>query len=536
MFLFLLTFRVLYIFDLGISEHTTQLASPRNDLLFPQVISEINFQKYHTSNETISILQNLQSTYPTLIQTYVIGYSFEGKQIWAAELTNQLTGAALTKPAMLFVGPHHGNEVIGKEIAMYFIYYLLTNYGVNENVSRILDTKTVYVIPCVNVDGNDWTLEGLYQRCNSRPLDDDSDGLFSEDPGEDLDGDGKITNIRKWNETINYWDYWPEGIDSDMDGLCNEDWIGGVDLNRNYPVDWLNYSGHGQYPFSEPETATVRDFVSSHPNIATAIETHSGACCLIYPWAYTSSPTPDNQLYLTLRAKYEGLTGYTYHFIGGCHGTSDDWIYGTQNVIDFTMELFGTAFYPGGWTQFYEDYPDAEVPWQNFSHPQLGEVQIGGWWAFRLYNPPESEIEQWALKVLPMLIDLVDITPEIKIVQLEAIEIDAGLFNISATISNLGFLDTATLQALQTHTNKPVNATISFSANAELVSANQTISFAVIKGNKTANAQWQIRVTGDDYAWVKVTVVSAKGGVDEAFVFFNLPSSAGLAGRRPMMN
>lgn len=531
--MFLLAFTVPSVFDLKTSsQYTTQSASSRINFLTYQVLGEIDFQKYHTSNETISILQTLQSTYPMLIQTYVIGHSYEGKQIWAAEITNQLTGAALTKPAMLYVGPHHGNEVIGKEIALYYIWYLLINYGVNENVTQILDEKTIYVIPCVNVDGNDWTLKGLDQRVNSRPMDEDGDGLLDEDPGEDINGDGRITDMRKWNETTNNWDYWLEGIDNDLDGLCNEDWIGGVDLNRNYPVGWLNYSGHGQYPFSEPETATVRDFVLSHPNIATAYETHSGANCLIYPWAYTSTPSPDDTLYTTLKTKYEKLTGYAYHFIGGCHGTSDDWIYGTQSAIDFIMELFGQGFYPGGGTQFEKDYPDVNVPWQNFSHPQLGNVQIGGTWVFRLYNPPESEIEQRALKVLSMLIDLAEITPKIEITQLEAAQENGvgkeGLFNISATIANVGFLDTATLQAIQTHTNKPVNVTLSFSGNVKLVNGNQTVSFTVIKGNKAVNAQWQIRITGDGYAWVNVTVVSAKGGVDEAYVFFNLPSSASM--------
>jgi hypothetical protein len=496
-----------------------QHATSRSNLLAYPPLSNIDFQKYHTSDEVIQILQALQSSFPTLIQAFVIGHSYEGKQIWAVEITNHVTGAALKKPAMLYMGPHHGNEVIGKEIALYFIWYLLTNYGVEENVTRLLDEKTIYVIPCVNVDGNDWTLKGLDQRVNSRPVDEDGDGLFDEDPGEDLNGDGRITEMRKWNVTANDWDYYPEGIDNDLDGLYNEDWKGGVDLNRNYPIDWINYTAHGQYPFSELETVAVRDFLFSHPNIATAFETHSGADCLIYPWAYTSTPTPDYQLYTTLKTKYEKLTGYTYHRIGGCHGTSDDWIYGNQSVIDFTMELFGEEFYPGGAAQFEKDYPEVDVPWQNFSHPQLGDVQIGGAWSFRLYNPPEGEIEEWALKVLPMLMDLAEITPRISIPQLKVAPVsgagNGGLFNVSAVITDTGFLDTATLQAIQTHTNKPVNVTLSLSGNVELVGGNQTVTFGVIRSNQTANAEWQIRFVQGNTGRVNVTAVSATGGADE---------------------
>jgi hypothetical protein len=530
----LLIFAASFNFEVSIYYNSTlSRSSPTSQQISDEVDFQksltFDFRKYHTMNETISILQTFQSAYPTLMRAYVIGYSFEGREIWAAEITNFLTGAPLTKPAMLFVGPHHGNEIIGKEIALYYIWYLLTNYGVNEKVTRILDEKTVYVIPCVNVDGNDWTLKGQYQRYNCRPMDDDGDGLLDEDPPEDLDGDGKIMDMRFWNATKGNWDYYPEGLDKDGDGFCTDegfakaDGIGGIDLNRNYPKGWTNYTEHGAYPFSEPETATLRDFMTSHPNIATAFDTHSGAVCLIYPWTYVGTLPPDNQLYLTLRAKYENLTGYTYHRIAA-QGTSVDWVYDTQSTICFTMELFGEGFYPGGATQFEKDYPDVNVSWHNFTHPQLGNVEIGGGWIFRLYNPPEAEIEKWALKVLPMLIDLVEITPKLSIAQLNIGNgIGAGIYNVSTTVANTGFLDTATLQALQTHTNRPVNVTLSFSTNIELVNGNQTISFAVIKGGKTINAQWQIRIKQAGYTWVKISVASAKGGVDETTIRINVP-------------
>ena len=492
--------------------------------IFDIVIVAVHFaeaqgysQKYHTSKEIASILQSFESDYPTLMKTRVIGHSYEGKEIWAAEITNFTNGDALTKPAMLYLGPHHGNEMIGKEIALYYIQYLVTNFGADANVTRILNEKTVYVIPCANVDGNDRTARGESQRFNSRPLDDDGDGLLDEDSGEDLDGDGRVTDMRKWNSTINDYDYFfGEGIDNDLDGLYNEDPTGGVDLNRNYPKGWNNNTGGGEYPLSEPETRAVRDFVISHPNIATVFDTHSGANCLLYPWTYTGSLPPDDQVYTALAAKYTALTGYPYHRIGA-QGTSIDWIYENQSALCFVLELFGKGWYPGGATQFEIDYPDVNLPWQNLTHPQLGQVEIGGYWVFRAYNPPSSEIQKWALKVLPMLTDLVEITPKLRITELNAVE-SSGLLNISATIANLGFLATSTQQALTTQTNSPVNITLSFSGNVELVTGNQTVPFSVIAGEATSTAQWQVRITQPGEAWIKITASCAKGGVSEAYL------------------
>ena len=527
--IFLLTFTMFSMLNVKASSQRISSNAPSDiNRLTQTALNETEFQKYHTSDEVISILQALKSAFPILMNASIIGQSYEGKEIWAAEITNFQTGPPSTKPAMLYLGPHHGNEMIGKEISLYYLWYLLTNYGVNQTITQLLDEKTVYVIPCVNVDGNDWTIKGLAQRYNSRPVDDDGDGLLDEDSNVDLNGDGKITDMRRWNETLNDWDYilYGEGIDHDGDGFVGEDPSGGIDLNRNYPKGWANYTGGGEYPFSEPETQTVRDFVISHPNIATVFDTHSGAMCLIYPWAYTGTLPPDNQLYTTLKTKYEQLTGYAYHRIGA-QGTSDDWIYSNQSAICFVMELFGQGFYPGGPAQFWEDYPDAEVPWQNFTHPAFGEVQIGGGWIIRFYNPPEAEIEIFARKVLPMLLDLVEITPKLEITQVRALQQfgagKTGLFNVSATIANSGFLDTATLQALQTHTNMPVNVTLSFSGNVELLSGNQTVAFPVIKGNQTANTQWQVKIAQGSDAWVEVTAISAKGGIDATQVYLNLP-------------
>ena len=68
--------------------------------------------------------------------------------------------------------------------------------------------------------------------------------------------------------------------------VCKEDDIG-VDLNRNYDyfLDKDNVGSsnrwpyqedyRGEYPFSEPETRNIKNFVDSHPNIRIVINYHS---------------------------------------------------------------------------------------------------------------------------------------------------------------------------------------------------------------------------------------------------------------------
>ena len=128
------------------------------------------------------------------------------------------------------------------------MWYLLDQYGKDAAVTRLLDTKTVYIRPLNNPDGSDmYRLTAQSNRSTVRPQDNDGDGLLDEDPGEDLDGDGFIRDMRKFvgagkgNAVVDSMDKSGrlsaqrrrgyaatirrirEGVDSDGDGRYNED-------------------------------------------------------------------------------------------------------------------------------------------------------------------------------------------------------------------------------------------------------------------------------------------------------------------------
>ena len=387
-----------------------------------QVSLAIDFNHYHTYAEIEQILSGFEQDYSSLAKLHIIGQTYMGRNMYVLEITNYNTGSPESKPAMLFVGPHHGNEIIGAEIALYYAWYLLSNYPTDPRVKEIVDTRTVYIIPVVNPDGHELTLEtDMYARPNLRPLDEDYDGLMDEDSPNDLNGDGKITDMRLWDSSKHQWIYffW-EGKDDDHDGLIDEDWVGGVDLNRNYDFEWTPVPPgyppyYGEYPFSEPETAAVRDFVISHPNIQTGYDTHSGTQLILYPWSYTRKPSPDHLTYLELGLEFSCMTGYKAQqsaLLFPARGLAEDWMYGTQGIIYFTNEIFGPVWNNGGFmsdfARFTMDYPDLYQPWQDIIHPDFPgmRVQVGGFWAWRMYNPPEQEIASWAQRLLPMLLSL----------------------------------------------------------------------------------------------------------------------------------
>ncbi len=99
-------------------------------------------------------------------------------------------------------GNVHGNEVQGGEAVLYTAWYLLENYALLPDAAALVDDCTFYLLPSQNPDGRAHWFEEANTAHSSRtgyqPHDDDRDGRFDEDPADDLDGDGQITQMRKY--------------------------------------------------------------------------------------------------------------------------------------------------------------------------------------------------------------------------------------------------------------------------------------------------------------------------------------------------
>jgi hypothetical protein len=279
---------------------------PRVDTPFtrPKVAGEMDFLHYHTYDEVNGFLRKWAAAYPDIVDLYSVAHSFEGRDIWQITITNKSTGKDTDKPAMYIEGNRHSGEVTAAESALWFAWHILSSYGQDPAITKLVDTKALYVRVQNDPDGSELYLNTAQSnRSTVRPYDDDGDGLLDEDPADDLDGDGFILQIRKKVEpgegtmivdpddpsgrlmkraTDGKGDYivMTEGIDNDGDGRVNEDGIGGLDLHRNYPENWrpmpgldltgrgFTQGGAGEYPLSEPETRAVFTFLLEHPNIS----------------------------------------------------------------------------------------------------------------------------------------------------------------------------------------------------------------------------------------------------------------------------
>jgi hypothetical protein len=159
-----------------------------------------------------------------------IGQTWEGRDILVATISLNVANAHL-KSALLYTGSIHAREWIGNELAVAFIEHLLQHYDKDPRILDTLTKNTLYIVPCANPDGFE------YSR--------------------------------------NHFSFWRKNRRNNGDGTF------GVDLNRNFEVGFSKNTDtssnvySGPHPFSEPETLALKNFVDSHPNITIALDYHS---------------------------------------------------------------------------------------------------------------------------------------------------------------------------------------------------------------------------------------------------------------------
>ncbi|MBN2131430.1 MAG: hypothetical protein JW741_18155 [Sedimentisphaerales bacterium] len=251
---------------------------------------------YRNYKSLRSRLANLARREPNLVRLDALTRSLEGRKVWIAEIGRGADEARSTRPAMLVVAGIEGDDLIGSCVTASWIESLIESYEQDGDVTNLLNTTTLYVVPRLNPDAAENFFAPVQVETNvtGRPFDDDHDGLTDEDGPEDLNADGSVTWMRVRDARGEYaldpiderllvkadpfrkeagaWRYLPEGIDSDHDGKWNEDAPGGVNLNRNFPCRYAYFaSDAGLHPVSEDETRALADFVVDHPNIGIVL-------------------------------------------------------------------------------------------------------------------------------------------------------------------------------------------------------------------------------------------------------------------------
>lgn len=523
--------------------------------------------KYHTYAEIVDLLNQWHAAFPELTKVYSIGKTYEGRDMWLIEITNHATGCADNKAAYYIDANFHAGEVTGSAVALYTISHLLENYGQCDDVTYMLDTKAFYILPRVSCDGSEMYLHTPFTlRSSTRiwPFDEDQDGLHA----EDVNGDGVITQMRVKDEngdwTISehdqrlmvrrgpddhagaYYRVYMEGRIKNFDGVevktARPRW--GLDINRNSPANWdidSRQYGSGPYPFSEPETKAVGDFLISKPNIGGAMSFHTFGGVHLRPMCTKPDeklPGRDREYYKAIGGRGKEYTGYpdTSVFEGftadknnPLRGVFMDWVYEHRGLLCWSTELWNPLAEAGvEKTDFHSrlkktpkeleqddlkllQWNDRELngegflPWTAFDHPDLGPVEIGGWKPkYVRQNPPHKFLADVCCKNMQFTLTHAMSLADLGIRKVQVTPVEVGFYRITLAVVNKGYLPTSgSDMAARINVTKPVEVSIA-GEGVILPVGKDKVELGHLPGRSEKKVEWLVQAS----AGSKVTITA----------------------------
>jgi len=459
------------------------------------------FDTFPRHDELTRLLHRYAEAFPALVRVLSIGTSHEGREIWVAVVTNAATGPHEDKPAFWADGNIHSIELTACTAVLYYLHQLVNGHGKDPEVTRLLDTRTLYLCPRLSPDGAELALADTprHVRSSTRRYPDVEpplDGLTV----EDVDGDGRVLSMRlrdpngPWKKHATeprlmvarepgehggeYYRVLPEGTLSDYDGFSVrlKPVPEGLDLNRNFPSYWRpehQQKGAGDYPASEPEVRAMVDFVLGHRNIGAAISFHTFSGVILRPMGTMSDDdmiAEDLWCFRRFSEMGSHLTGYPalsawhdfkYHpkeVVGG----TQDWLYEQLGALYWVVELWSPSREAGiaDWSpiDWYREHPVADdlkllkwsdercgglahVDWRPFIHPQLGALEIGGWDQRNYWRNPPPDRREAEVARFPAWMNRIALSlPRLEIHHVQALALGADAWRVRLAVSNTGWL------------------------------------------------------------------------------------------------
>lgn len=442
------------------------------------------------------------SAFPSWLTLTTYGTSREGRPLLLLTLHAGEQDPRLV-PAFWLDGGTHASEWAGVMSTLFTLSRWLEGLKAGDaELLHYFKHHTAYIAPCVSPDGFQYLMEGgPYLRSNKRPP---RNGLRKGFEPQDINGDGEVLWMR-WKHPAGLFVpdeqlpmiMRPRRLTDSPDNayfVCQEgtflhfDESGrvmapaqfGLDLNRNFPVHWTPFAQFGmdggEFALSEPESRAMVDAVQNRPNVCAAVSNHT------YTGGILSAPyRPDHNLttwdvdtLLNLaRESVEG-TGYRvfkvfpeFQYEAGkpTPGVWVDYLTTNRAIPAFTLELWDPYSHAGTLDKdparsfFRPDmdairtmvtrlsqYPDTWRPWKPFTHPQLGEVEIGGLIErLTVRNPPPAVLAEECTRAFQVADRIRRAVPEVRLTT-HLTEVpdssDAPLFVLTVEVENLGYLNT----------------------------------------------------------------------------------------------
>ena len=487
---------------------------------------------WYTHAEITQFLQTADAAAGEFMSLQSMAESPEGRETWQVTLTDPATGAPDEKPAYYVQGNVHAHEMYGTSATLNLIHNLLTTPEGRELLSGV----TFYVVPRLNPDGAEYALSTLSEVRSRTVIDEKLNGVIP----KDLNDDGLILNMR-WEDPAGpltedpddprllvprlpgdsgpFYHQAIEGEIHEYDGGPLGQSTNNYDFNRNYPIGWDRSTDRANYPFEQPEMRAIGDFLIAHPNIFAGIDFHGGPPAILHPADMPGEEMNQNDLGLVLEIGRMGerITGLnllkssdyrpSWRKPDARPGNSKDFAHFALGLSWYVIEV-GWGFSSAGIDRdesfdamaetrerdflrrvmrFADEHAETDrrvlfVAWEDYDHPQLGPVQIGGLTRAATSHVYPPEMAEIADRTTSFMIEHARYHPQLALSGCEATRIGPDLYRIRGRVANTGRLATNVMSTgLTSRVHEPVRASIE-AEDAEVLSRQRILEFQALGG------------------------------------------------------
>ncbi len=154
---------------------------------------------------------------------------------------------------------------------------------------------------------------------------------------------------------------------------------------------------------------------------------------------------------------------------------------------------------------------DGFVAWTKAKHPDLGEVEIGGFKPYAVTNPPPAKLAELGASHAKFVVHLASLFPRVKVAAFEAVGHGGGVFRLKAEVENAGFWPTSLAHGQTARAVKPTLVQLGVDPGAVLSGSAKTSFLPTLPGSGgRAKYEWLVR--GKTGETVELLVRSEKGG------------------------
>lgn len=277
---------------------------------------------YHTYEEMVAELQAVAAAHPTLCQLYNIGPTVQNRALWFMKISDNVSQEE-DELEFRYIAAIHGDEVVGKEMCLYLINYLVDQYGSDPVVTDLVNETEIWIMPSMNPDG---TAAASRYNANGVDLNRNFPDRVSDPYNTTAGRQPETADVMNWN-----FAHRP---------IMSANFHGGT-LVANYPWDgcWDPQANHA--------------YTTNQDWILPAAETYS----------WNNPPMWANNTPPFVHGTVNGADWY--QITGGLQ----DWSYNWMGDMDITMEI-STVKWPAATTLpgFWEDNRPAMLAYLQFAH------------------------------------------------------------------------------------------------------------------------------------------------------------------------